>query len=51
MLADGNARFVAREPQIGSVAAIEDLWVGIGKGQSPFADCVGLRGQPFWRLS
>ena len=41
MLADGNARFVAREPQIRSVAAIEDLWVGIGKGQSPFATVLG----------
>lgn len=41
VLADGNARFVAREPQIRSVAAIEDLWVGIGKGQSPFATVLG----------
>lgn len=41
VLADGNARFVAREPQIRTVTAVEDLWVGIGKGQSPFATVLG----------
>jgi len=41
VLADGNARFAAREPQIRTVAAIDELWTGIVKTQAPFATVLG----------
>lgn len=41
VLADGNARFAAREPEVRSVTTIEDLWTTIAHGQAPFATVLG----------
>lgn len=42
ILADGNARFAARTPQIRDTAEIDALWgTGIDQGQEPFAIVLG----------
>ncbi len=41
VLADGNARFAAQEPQIRGMATIDHLWADHADGQAPFATVLG----------